>query len=128
MKKRFTLDKANVERLFASLGVRPETRLHYRGYEIFIADCFTAKPGYDFQRFGVEHGTYPYGAYGTFWFYGRNEDHFDGGCCNHRDARGVEGHEGIFDPSEQRRLRITDAIRDARKMIDDRLRIRGEAA
>lgn len=116
------MDKNKIETICRRAGMRPETRVPYKDYEIFVADGFSLPPHRNFQRFGVEPLDFPSGMYATLWWVSKKEEQLDTGQPIFFDA-----HHGLFgrinreyDMATMKRARINTAIKEATGFLNAR--------
>lgn len=104
------MNKNDLERICRNAGMRPEKRESIGDYEVFVADGFSSIPAITMQRFGVEPGQFPNGAYVTLWWLGKGEDLLVGLPCI------FDAHHDLHLPSDARKpARINRAMQDAEK-------------
>ena len=71
-KPRMTRDR--IEKMCRRAGMAPVVRQRIRGFDIIVADGFSSVPHVTFQKFNIERGEFPMGAYGTFWWALKSDD------------------------------------------------------
>jgi hypothetical protein len=116
MKKKFRLTKDSLARMCAGAGMQPEIRTHYRHFDVFIADGFTAHPEVTLRRFGVGPGDFPFGAFVTMWSVAKGEDHIEVASILTEDA--FKGHG-----EQAKRDRLKAALYKAGEFIAKRQRL-----
>lgn len=117
MKKKFKLTKDSLARMCAKAGMQPEIRTHYKDYDVFIADGFTALPWVTLKRFGVGVEQYPFGAYVTMWGIAKGEDHIEIASILTEDAFKGSGEQA-------KRDRLKAALYEAGVFISKRERLK----
>lgn len=103
------MDKSKIESICRRAGMRPEKRVPFKDYEIFVADGFSLPPHRNFQRFGVEPLDFPSGMYATLWWVSKHEDKLDTGQPIFFDAM----HDNQYDLVTKKQARINRAIKEA---------------
>lgn len=116
MKKKFKLTKDSLARMCTAAGMQPEIRTHYRHFDVFIADGFTACPGVTLKRFDVGPEAFPFGAYVTMWAVAKGEDRIEIASILTEDA--FKGHG-----EQAKRDRLKAALYKAGEFIAKRERI-----
>jgi hypothetical protein len=107
------LTKADMERIFAAAGIRPERRVTYRGYEIFVGEGFSAPPHTIYQKFGIDADKHPYGCFIDWYWVGKDESLFFGSVLD-IDAF----HNPGWSVAGKKQIRINTALKAARRDID----------
>lgn len=108
--------------MIANAGMKPEKKETIGDYEVYIADGYSARPHITYQRFGVEDGEFPWGAYCTIWFIARDENFFEVGAPAIYEAF----HDPQYDHPTKKQARINTAMREASGFIKDRKKIAAE--
>ena len=103
--------KADIERVFSSVGVKPVYRTKINGEEVFIADGFITpgliNKGY-LIKFSVNPGEFPFGCFLTLWW---TEQHKGIGAIAVFDAM----HDPGYSADEKQNMRIASTIHLAKK-------------
>lgn len=107
------LGKTKIERMCRAAGVIPCDRKTVNGREVFIADGFSARPHETFKRFAIEHGDFPFGAFGTFWWIFEGDEKLSLGRPLFFDAFHDTGHTA----ESKKKMRIAAAIKDAQQLL-----------
>lgn len=110
------MDKDRIERICRTAGMRPEKRVPFKSYEIFVADGFSLPPHRNFQRFGVEPLDFPSGMYATLWWVSKHEDKLDTGQPIFFDAF----HNPEYSTETKKQARINTALREAEGFLKRR--------
>lgn len=110
------ITKDKIERMCRAAGMQPVERANFRGYELFVADGFSAPPHWKFRHFGVGPEAYPFGAYMTLWWISSGEENLDTGAVIHCDAF----HDPEYSKADKQRLRINTAIKEATEFLERR--------
>ena len=97
----------------------PEKRVSVMGTDVYIADGFSANPHINFQKFGVEPGEFPGGAYATMWCT-FNDEKLDGG----RPLLFELFHNPEYDHKTKKMARVNTAIKEATAFLSQRERVR----
>lgn len=110
------LGKEKIEKMCREAGMKPVERSNFKGYELFVADGFSAPPHWKFRHFGVGPQAYPLGAYFTLWWVSKGEEKLDAGAMIHCDALHDPGHT----KEHKQKLRINTAIKEATDFLEKR--------
>lgn len=110
------LTKEKIESMCRAAGMKPVERAQLHGYEVYVADGFSAPPHWKFRHFGVGPQVYPLGAFFTLWYLSKGEGHLDVGAMLHCDAMHDPGQSKEY----KQKLRINTAIMEANKWLSDR--------
>lgn len=116
-----SLTADGIAKMLDKAEMRPEAKETYKNFTIFIGDGFTNKPHVHFQKFGVNKDAYPMGAFGTIWLIGKDDKIVGGALQTHEP-----GHSFWLGEDEKKKWRVQEAMRVAKKHIDDAERIRRE--
>ena len=93
----------------------PVKRTNIDGAEVFIADGFSSPPHVRLRKF-LTADEFPFGCYASLWWASKGEDKLDTGQPLFFDALSAD--------SRNQHARINAAIKEARKFLTERKRVR----
>lgn len=96
--------------------MRPEKRVRWRDYEIFVADGFSLMPHNAFRRFGIDAHDFPSGMFSTLWWVSKDGDQLDTGQPIFFDAL----HNPEYSAETKKQARINTALREAEGFLKRR--------
>lgn len=110
------MNKDQIEQKFRQAGLIPEDRVKVGNFDVFLGDGFVT-PGnfWKFRKFPnfLSEEEFPFGAYVTLWWVGKDENCRDGGVLACEPF-----HEKGYDLETKKKARLQAALNQAEGRIE----------